>query len=355
MQQKLVFTNDFEKILSIISQTLPFSKVVIIIEDNDFFNFGKDFSKKLTETGMQAINLIYSQNITSQVEDLIKEFSFIDVRGVVVFSKQVLLSLTKKDIGVEKIFFIQKHIDVYGIFFNTNNLINKTTYFFDYNAFSEQYLRKSLAIKTVHLIDYAFKNALLKNRVETLYFTKLKKELVDAVVLIEDFSANYIKLYNLNLRLESLTCQSGYPFCSANVCSYLFCKDFFNFNCSFYCSLEVIKRVKTFLKSKLKSQSFSYIERAKTLAFLSGENKNQILKNFNEQVANIDSDNLPTIKNQIEKLVLIYQKFIEKVVDKPAYENASEQLFSLCVSLSGDTCYSINSGTALREIMDKKV
>ena len=151
-KENVEFIHDFDEIVVKISQILPFSKILLVLNDDDFFEFGNNFSYKLVGAGLKAINLIYNHNIDKQVEDLISDYSFEDVRGIIVFSKKVLFTLIDKCLKIEKIFFVQKDIDTFGIFFSNNSTKN-VHYFFNENLFDEKYLRKSLAIKTVHLID----------------------------------------------------------------------------------------------------------------------------------------------------------------------------------------------------------
>ena len=347
--EKVEFVHNFDEIASKISQILPFSKILLISSDDDFFEFGNNFFCKLVGSDLNAINLIYNHNIDKQVEDLISDYSFIDVRGIIVFSKKVLFTLIDKCPKIEKIFFVLKDVDTFGIFFNNSKNVH---YFLNDNLFDEKYLIKSLAIKTVHLIDYAFRNALINQRVDTTFFSNQKKKLVSALFDLEDFINKKKKLFNLNLELENLICKSNYPFCSINVCSFLFIKDFFDFDCSFNFSIDVIKKVKAFLSAKLVNEKIDYSERAKIVSFLTNQDINTTLLDLKRQIEFIEDFDVIQLKQELKKLVLLYQNFcirLPKSNDENSKSLKNKQLIKTCLSVSGDTKFSLNCNTYFRE------
>lgn len=348
--ENVAFDLSFDEITQKISQILPFSKVVIICCEDDFFSFGKRFFYKLNDYGLKPINLVYSRNIIFQIEDLCREYCFEDVRGVIVFDKKALNKIVQLNLSVKKIFYIQTNSDTYGIFYNQKNLdIEKeVNYFFNENLLDVFELRKSLALKTVHLIDYAFKNTLYNQRVETAFFSGVKKKLVSALFCLEgDFDAK--KLFYLDLELDYLIFNSDYPFCSVNVCSFLFNKDFFIKDIAFYFSNLVVKCCKNFLSGKTVFENIDYSDRAKTVSFLLNADQNQILRDLKEQITSICDFNLVSVKQEIKKLIMLFQKFNYKKSEKVIFSLSQTEMAKTCLTVSGDTKFSVNFLTAFRE------
>ena len=250
--EKVDFYSSFDEIAHKISQILPFSKLLLISTDNDFFDFASQLFNKLSSLGLKVVNIIYNQNVSGQIEDLIEDYPFEDHRGIITFSKTVLFKLNQNCVKIEKIFFVQKQLDTYGIFFNFNGIKNKNIhYILCDRLFDEQYAKKSFAIKTVHLIDYVFRNQLLNQRADTIFFLSQKKKLVNALMALKSFCLNKQMLFRLNLELENSICKSIYPFGAINVCTFLFCKDFFEFKSAFHFSNALIQKLKGVLSGKI--------------------------------------------------------------------------------------------------------
>lgn len=350
---KIDFDLNFDEIATKINQILPFSLILVLCTDDDFFEFGNQLCQNLREKGLKLVSLVYNQNLTAQIDDLIAKFSFDCVRGIVVFSKKALSKLVDKKVKVERIFFVQKNADVSGVFFNSYNLgtENLINYYFNKEYFNEIYLRKSFCVKTLYLIDYSFRNQLFNQRIDTLYFSNFKKKLVSAILYLDEFENNAEKLFFLNLELEYLISKSDYTLCSVNVCSQLCSKDFFNLENCFYFSKLVIKKIKDFLSGKMDIENIDYSERAKTICFLLNQNLFETLSELKEQCEKIENPDFSLLKQEIKKLILLYQKFFCKVKDYEEIFCIDENLAKTCLSVAGDTKFSINSLTAFREII----
>ena len=352
--EKVDFYSSFDEIAHKISQILPFSKLLLISTDNDFFDFASQLFNKLSSLGLKVVNIIYNQNVSGQIEDLIEDYPFEDHRGIITFSKTVLFKLNQNCVKVEKIFFVQKQLDTYGIFFNFNGIKNKNIhYILCDRLFDEQYAKKSFAIKTVHLIDYVFRNQLLNQRADTIFFLSQKKKLVNALMALKSFCLNKQMLFRLNLELENSICKSIYPFGAINVCTFLFCKDFFEFKSAFHFSNALIQKLKGVLSGKIVEEKIDYSERAKIIHFLTNQDILKTIEDMKNQANSIGDINFNNIKQEIKKLVMLYQDFCLGIDENNInnYNVKQEELAKTCLTLSGDTGFSINTCTALREMI----
>ena len=346
--ENIDFDLNFDEIAYKISQILPFSSILIIGKEQDFFHFGWRFCSLLRGLGLKPISLIYNQNIEEQICDLTREYPF-EKRGVIFFCKQALKTFLDTDVQIEKVFFVQTNCNTYQIFLGKNALTKRVHYFFNRLYFDISIVRKSLSVKTLHLIDYAFRNALFDYRVDTLFFSYLKKKLVSALMFLESEQINKSELYFLDLELDYLFAKSDYVFCSANVCAYLSEKSFFDLDACFYFSGIIIKECKYFLSGKMQKENLNYSERASIISLFLRKDKYQVLTHLNAQVSLVKNTNLNGIKKQIEKLVLLYQKFSKKIENAQVEELINEHGHQIIARLSGDTEYSINCMTAFRE------
>ena len=75
----------------------------------------------------------------------------------------------------------------------------------------------------------------------------------------------------------------------------------------------------------------------------------QTLLDLKNQTENIKIDKIYDIKQEIRKLILLYQDFVKGTHMVKSYKGSKEQLAKTCLILSGDTRYSINSNSFFRE------
>ena len=346
--ENLEFDLDFNEIAQKISQILPFSSIIIICNQNDFFKFADDFCSLLRGFGLKVTTLVYNQNITFQVEDLVKEYSF-EKRGVIFFCKNALKAFLNSDVCIEQVFFIQTNCDTYHLFFNLSNKTKSVHYFLSSRFFDVNTLKKSLAVKTMHLIDYAFRNTLFGYRVDTLFFSCVKRKLVNALLCLESEQQNINALFHFDIELDYLFYESDYNLCSANVCAFLMNKDFFNLDIAYSFSELIIKFCKDFLSGKIKNENLNYSERASLICLYLKKDKYKVLTDLNKQVQKIKSTNLNGVKEQLKKLILIYQKFSKKTQNEQTKSLTYKKNENIIAILSGDTEFSINCMTAFRE------
>ncbi len=352
-----VFLHNLDDFAQKISQKLPFSNILILSTDSDFFDFGKAIYDKLLEKGSKVQCALLNDNFTSQLNDLfcannlLKEF-----RGVVVFNKQILCHILGLSDIKFIIFYLQCSSDIYGIFNNRKNQSFIQRYFYITNI-DKNILLKNLSVRTLCLIDYIFCQVLTNGKIDQLFFIKLKRLLVLALSIVDGEQTSE-SLFNFLVVIEKMfALKNEAEYFSSNVACYLMGKDYYHLETNFCASKQIVKKYSNMLLKRQESQ-ISYSERAKLVSFFSGEDINVCLKSINMQLNKLCTKLSMEYKNEIKSLIKIYEKLacqIKKVSLENNNKTKKEELLKrhkleMCVSVCGDTPLSINGMSLVRQM-----
>ncbi len=351
------FVFNFNDFAQNICQKLPFSNILILITETEFFEFGIEIYNKLSEKGNKVQSVVLKDNNLLQLDDFLKEKDLIsEFRGVVAINKQILCHILSSDFLLPKIFYLQTTTDIYGIF--ESNEKTKVEYYFYITDIDKCRLLKNFAVRTLCLIDCLFYHSLTENQIDQHFFSKAKRQIISAILSFNDNKENNDEIFDLLIMLEKTFGIDNKIKCfSANVTSYLMQKNLYCLDTNFLASKQIIKKYKALLKNKFQSQ-ISYSERARIVSFFINEKISNCLLALCKQLDKINIDVNFAMKAEIKNLIKVYDALISlieklsqsKSQDNNVQNNINQQKLKMCVSVCGDTHLSINGMTLARQI-----
>ncbi len=353
--EKTTFLINFNDFAQKICQKLPFSNILLIASDIEFFEFGNKIYNQLLEKGSKVQSVILKHNNLKQLDDFFKEKELIlEFRGAIILNKQILCHLLSSNHALPEIFYLQRTYDVYGIFENNNK---KVEYYFYITDIDKSLILKNLAVRTLCLIDLVFYEELTKKQKDHQFFNKAKRQIISALIWLNDSNENNQELFNLLIMLEkAFLANDKVKYFSASVCSFLMQNGLFHLETNFSASNKIVKKYKALLDNKFQNK-ISYSERARLVSFFSQEKIKFCLCALYNQLDEIKSNISLDDKKEIKSLIKAYDKlvyFIEKTnpIEKGAKSKQDlikEHKLGTCISVCGDTHLSINGMTFVRQ------
>ncbi len=339
-----------------ICQKLPFSNILLLSTDEDFFDMGNKIFNELLENGIKIKTVIIKANNHSQLDELLKEKNiFLEFRAVVIFNKQILNYIKLNGNIFPKIFYLQLESDIYGIF-NTEQKNLVVEYFFYVPKIDKTIVLKNFLIRTLALIDYCFYNVLTQKAIDKAFFIRVKRYLVCAITTHKS-EKDLDELFNILVLLEKMfALKPEINFCSANVACYLMQKSYYDLELNYFASKKIIKCYSQMLLNKY-SSDLNFSERAKLVSFFSKEDINICLKSLSRQLKQINDSAYQIDKQEIKSLFKIYTKLyheIKNINQINTKKNKKSRLYNhkldMCISVCGDTKFSINGMTLARQM-----
>lgn len=345
-----------------ISQILSFSKVAMLAFVDEYFEFGKELKHLLLQRGIKVIDIILADNFSVE-KDKFDDFLSLpeDVRGIIAFNAKIIPLVCSNYLTDKMAFFIERGVG-YGLGQNTYFLKDKDLLieipknerlyimlFNDKNNLDSHI--KCACVYVNMLIDYFFRQNILKEDVDMPFFNKVKSILVDILFTLKVEGEKRKKeiIENLFLINQMLANKDCYYSCSATISSFLTNNDFFDLDCSFKSSKLIIEKYDKTFNKELTFSPVDYSEIAKALCFLTGIKKTQILSTVDSVVKKINVDNLIKIKTELKKLILLYNDLCKNFKKKISFSDFDKQNLIFSISLSGFTPFGINGMTALQE------
>ncbi len=354
--KNIYLLRDFNDFTQKICQKLPFSNILLLATDSEFFELGAPIFNQLIRNGVKVQTVIIKEKNFAQLDDFFKAKNlFLEFRGVIVFNKWILKYLQNSSAIFFKIFYMQRGGDIYGIF----NCENKESSF-EYNFFlaniDKTILLKNFLIRTLDLIDYLICNALSEKEVDRLFFSKVKRLIVCAVTTYTKSQENLERLFNLLIILEKTFAKKEGHYFSANVVCYLMQKEYYDLEMNFVASKKIVKRYNEMLLNK-SEHHLSFSERARLVSLFSKEKINTCLNSICKQLEKIKDNFYEVDKEEIKSLLKIYTKLLSEI-EKDSCTDIKEDKHSRlynhkldeCVNVCGDTKLSINGMTLARQV-----
>ncbi len=362
--KNITFANNIEEIAQNISQILPFSKIALLCFKDEYFNFGRQIIDAFCQKAIRVIEIILCDNFTAKAE-LFQDFLSLpeDVRGVVVFNHKLIPLVSSNYLSDKSAFFIDtslsalflrqpryyiKDNDLLKHFSHNNNLnIIINTADFKLNNYI-----KSACLCVNMLIDYIFRQKLTNADTDTAFVNKTKALLIDILFCLQD--QNELPKAKL---IEKLIFVSGvlaykdcYYSCSAIISSFIDSNNFFDLQNSFSASKVIMKNYDKGISNKTQINLVDYRQTAKAFCFSTQLNQNQVLSSIYSQVEKIKSKCVLGVKEQVKKLILLYNNFLRLIKQDLSVKNQqSTKNLLLSIGLSGITPFGLNGLTALQE------
>ena len=198
---------DFNDFTHKICQKLPFSNILLLMTDSEYFEFGNGIFNQFLVKGAKAHVALIKEDNFNQLDDLLSQKNLLfDFRGVVIFNKQILCHILGGLTKIPKLFYLQLSSDIYGIFDNGKSQLEVERYFYLPNKNACEIL-KIFAVRTLYLIDYIFCQALNKNPLDSHFFSRTKRLIVSAVTSINDYERKLDEIFDILIKLEKLSTQ----------------------------------------------------------------------------------------------------------------------------------------------------
>ncbi len=355
LSEQICFVHSFGDFVQKTCQKLPFSNILLLATDVEFFEFGFKIYNLFLEKGNKVETVIIKDKNLLQLQDFFKAKDTIsEFRGVIVFNKQFLCHILSGWCELPNIFYLHCSSDIYGIFESNNK--TQVEYYFYLTDIDKNDILKCIAIRTLCLIDYVFYINLTKLQIDQQFFSALKRTIVLSITALDNSEENNKKLFRLSFIIEKfLSHKAEIRYFSATVSSYLMKNNLYDLEVNFMASKLIIKKYKALLKNKFQSQ-ISFSERAKLVSFFSKNSINCCLDAMRKQLDRI-KDNIMD-KQEIKSLIKAYDKlvsFIDETVltknnEKDKRELIENHKLNTCVSVCGDTNLSINGMTWARQM-----
>ena len=306
--EKIDFVKNFNIFAQKVCQNLPFSNVLLISFDSDFFSFGNQIEQNLLSHGARVKSVIIRQDNLSQIGDFIKKQSLVlEFRAIVVFNKKILCHLNSiAKFSLPKIFYLQVTSDVYYAF-NSNRLIS-IDYFFCPNDIQKTNVLKTFSLRALALIDYIFCKALTKKPLDLDFFQKAKRQLVLSLVCGESETSDSL-LKKLIMLEKDFSAKSECKSYSASVVCKLMQKSFCDLSTSFIASKQIIKRYKQVLSNRFTTK-LSFSDRARLISFYSGKSLNYALGGLYKQLSIISGAISDSDVKEIKSLIKVFDRFV---------------------------------------------
>ncbi len=348
---------DFNDFTHKICQKLPFSNILLLMSDSEYFEFGNTIFNQFLNKGAKVHVALIKEDNFNQLDDLLSQKNLLlDFRGVVIFNKQILCHILGGLTKIPKVFYLQLSSDIYGIFDNGKSQLEVERYFYPPNKNVCEIL-KIFAVRTLYLIDYIFCQALNKSPLDSQFFSRVKRLIVSAVTNINDCEKNLDEIFDVLIKLENLSTQKEKSkYFSASVTCYLMQNNFYHLQTNYLASKKIVKAYKNLLLNK-KQEKIDLSTRARLVSYFSRQQINSCLMTLCNQMEKIDSDISLIDKREIITLLNIYNKFVCKIEKgltiNPARKDIKSKLFGhkldMCISVCGDTMLSINGMTFARQ------
>lgn len=346
-----------------ISNILPYSKIALFSFENDFFESGAYLYRAFISKGLKPINVIISEKV-SALESVCHYANLPeDVRGIVAFNNRIFPLIFAKLINCQYAFAVDSGFSdqIYQseYFFELKNQLmrirkreNAVVIKEDYALFDLYPLEKklkSVAVKTIALIDYAFTYG-----AESEEHKKAYSKLVDIITC------------EINSDIRKLTEQSLFAFyelikkapniyysCAPAISSFMKNGEFFNLDDEFYFAKKIAVLYKKFyLQNNIDIETGDYL-RIEQLTSLTKFSRAEIVKNLIIQRKFLQNHKRACSREQLKNLLKIFDKLCilidrfsqtkENNLDK---ENDSIKELSL---LSGHTPFGINAMSYFKE------
>lgn len=360
-KENFIFCNDFNEISHKISQILPFSKIAVLCFSNEYFGFYQQFKPVLLKNGLKVIDVILNDNFAPQKEHFESFLSLPeDVRGVIAFNKKLISLILSNYLKDKTAFFIPPNQDCFG-------LMQRFYYYREFNSLrkenrnSNSYIMinaqnkgesehiKSACLYLHMLIDYILRQSLLQENMDMRFINKIKAILIDIYIKFKTEKAQTKKtIENLLFVEDCLAKKDCFYSCSALISCFIENNDFFNLDYSFIASKVITIKYAQAFNKRLEKRIVDYNEIVKTLCFVTQLSQKDILHYLDSQIAKINTKGVASIKQEILKLILLYNDFKKLLKTKSiAIDKLKKQTLDLSILLSGYTPFGINGMTAI--------
>ncbi len=361
-EEKLIFADNLENISQKISEVLPFGKVAILSFSDEFFNFGNQLKNLLLQNGLKVIDIIISNNFSAQ-KDVFNDFLYLpeDVRGVIAFDERLiplifsnfLIDKTAFYIEIEKIScgLTQNYFYVrdYDLLEKLQN--RKQTYIITkIDVVNASEIIKCACIYVNMLVDYIFRQNLLQEDIDKSFVGRVKSVLIDLLFMIKSGDmVDKKKIRKCLLFVEELLVEKEcYYSCSAIISCFITKDTFFDLDCTYIASKIIMcEYCQAFNKE---CALIDYNESAKTLSFMARLNSNYVLDYLCKCIKSISTKNLFKIKEEMEKLTLLYYDFDNCLGQSLELNyNMERENMILSINLSGVSPLGINGMTVFNK------
>lgn len=352
LPKKFNFVKNFNVFAQKVCQNLPFSNILLISFDNDFFSFGYQIEQNLFSFGARVKSVIIKRDNLAELDDFLKEKSLVlEFRSIIIFNKKVLSHLNSfTKYSLPKIFYLQLTSDIYGTF----ESVAQIEHYFCTSEIDKTHILKTFSVRTLTLIDYIFCNNLIKSPLDLNFFQKVKRQLISALVCGESISIENFFKRLIVLEMSFNTKAECKNFSASVVCE-LMQKSPCDLQTIFIASKQIIKRYKQVLANRFTAK-LSFSDRARLISFYSGKSLNKTLSGLYQQMLKIGGEINDGDIKEIKSLIKVFDKFvckIESVKDaKPESDKQSrflENKLQACIDVCGDTSFSINGMSFCRQ------
>ena len=105
--KNITFVHNLDDFALKICQKLPFSNLLVLMTDCDFFEFGNSFCSLLLKNGNKVQSVVLKDFFPNQLNSFLKaKNTILEFRAIIVFNKQILLHLINSKQDFHKIFYL---------------------------------------------------------------------------------------------------------------------------------------------------------------------------------------------------------------------------------------------------------
>ena len=353
--KNITFVHNLDDFALKICQKLPFSNLLLLMTDSEFFEFGNSFCSSLLKNGNKVQSVVLKDFFPNQLNSFLKaKNTILEFRAVIVFNKRILLHLINSKQVFLKIFYLQTSCDIYGIFdYNSNFSLE---HYFYVSSIDKNIVLKNFAVRTLCLIDYIFFSAITQKSFNQLFFNNAKKLIICAITEADYSEQNLNSLFTYLIQLEKIfSNEEKTKYFSANTTCYLMQKDYYDLQINFLASKKIASNYTSMLLNKYKTK-ISFSERANLVSFFTNQPLNICLKTLYKQLQQISAKISLAEKQEIKSLLKAFAKLCVQI-QQINFDNQKNKHYSLinhkldmCVSVCGDTCLGINGMTLARQM-----
>ena len=346
-----------------ISKILPFSKIALFSFENDFYEYGYYLYNAFLQKGLKPINVIIGEKVNT-LESVCHYANLPeDVRGIIAFNNKIFPLIFSNLINCQYAFAVDSGFSdqIYqsAYFFEFKNklmrirkrenaiVIKENFAIFDTHTLEKKL--KSVAVKTIALIDYAFNLGTKSENYKNVY-----SKLVDLLACTVKSDIEKLAEKSLCGFFELIkNAPNFYYSCAPVISSFMRNGDFFNLDDEFYFAKEIaVLYKKIYLQNNIDFEFNEYLE-IERISLLTKFSSTQIIKNLIAQYKFLEGNKSLCNKEQLKNLLKIFDKLcllIERFSLKKEQSLVKEKKrLDELLLLSGDTPFGINAMSYFKE------
>lgn len=359
-KEKVFFCHGVQEISKQISLILPYSKVIMLWIETEYFDFGKDLHHALLSHGIKVYNIIVKDNFCSSKENFLNlEIMAEDCRAVICCNKKLFSFVISENTKIEFGFYIQEGGCLNGLlvpkfFIKDGGVLRLQSrraqgyIIIDTVKLDQKNVIKDLAVQTLMLLDYVFRLELLGGPIELNFYSKVFALLKSALKKVYSVGEERLLiLTELSLSIQQLLCEKQcFYSCACTVLSFLQTGDFFTND--FECAKKIANLYKSSLIKTFYKPVPDYNQDVITLCFLTGLNQKFLLKSALENLNSIASAKEKRIYlTQKRQLLAMFKQLCATLEPQQEKLIVKQTDFDFLSSLAGLTPLGINGITAI--------